>query len=159
MCGASGKVDKSIEGCDFADFQFMPADLDGKGAPEWLVFGPRDSCGAHGNCPVQILRHGTAGGFERIGSAACVESSCLNSGNRSYSEVSSSARHGYRDLWIASDHGPFLWVKNLYEWDGMNYRLKPKDVAYFFYDQDKDGLIQVEFKRWQNCLKNGLDCP
>lgn len=159
LCGTSGKVDKSLEDCDFADFQFMPVDLDGKGTTAWLAFGPRDSCGAHGNCPVQLLRQGKAGGFERVGSAACVDSSCLNSGNRSYSEVSSSTHHGYRDLWIASDHGPFLWVKNLYEWDGVNYRLKPKSIGYFFYDQDKDGLVKVDPGPWQNCRKNGRDCP
>jgi hypothetical protein len=160
LCPAQTMEDlKAIHStCTLSAFSAKEADLDGDGTAEWLFFGPSGECGAHGNCPMTLLGK-QKGKWVDLSREKCGNSDeCLNYGNALYSEILKTSHNGYRDLLISSDSGSFFWIKSVYEWNGKQYRQNKNGMTYFFYDSDKEQLVQVNKERWDNCTKSGKDC-
>lgn len=142
--------------CTVKDFEWDPHDLNGDGINEWLVFGPMGECGAHGNCPLTILKK-EGEKWAPLSKQKCESADCLGWANSFATEVLSAKHNGYRDLLIAADSGSFYWTKTVYEWDGGRY--KPKSASTTYYLVDPEGkLKQVTHQQWENCMKNGKDC-
>jgi hypothetical protein len=149
---------KAIHGlCTLKNFTAESEDLNGDGKLEWFFYGPSGECGAHGNCPLTLLKN-EGGKWATFSSGKCNNDECVGYANALYSEILKTSHNGYRDLLLASDSGSFFWVKDVFEWDGKQYRLNKSLTTYFLYDTDKDRLVQVSKERWDNCSKNGKDC-
>lgn len=144
-------------GCTLEDFTTSAADLNKDGKMEWLFFGPQGECGVHGNCPIAILtQEGSA--WKALGAPDCTDQECLSWANSFASEVLSSSHAGYRDLLIAGDMGSFYWTKDVYEWNGRQYRRKAHSTTYFLYDSDAEKLRKVSKAQWDSCVKGGKGC-
>lgn len=142
--------------CAPEGFSVLAEDLDGDGKSEQLVFGPSGVCGAHGNCPLILLKPNGAG-WEAFPKPVCSGQDCLGWANSFATEVLPSKHNGYRDLLIGEDMGSFFWTKSVYQWDGSDYRLKPGAVTYFLVDS-KVNLVKVSKARWEQCSRSGKNC-
>jgi hypothetical protein len=142
--------------CGTESFVSLAEDLDGDGKPERLVFGPSGVCGAHGNCPLYLLKPvGT--GWEVFPKTACKGEDCLGWANSFATEVLPAKHKGYRDLLIGADMGSFFWTKTVYQWDGSHYRMNPSGITYFLVDS-KVQLVKVSKARWEQCSHSGKNC-
>lgn len=142
--------------CGPEGFSTLAEDLDGDGKPERLVFGPSGVCGAHGNCPLILLKQdGTR--WEVFPKTACSGEDCLGWANGFATEVLPDKKNGYRDLLIGEDMGSFFWTKSVYQWDGSHYRKKPGATTYFLVDS-KVQLVKVSKARWEQCSRTGKNC-
>lgn len=142
--------------CVAEGFTVWSADLDGDGKSERLVFGPSGVCGAHGNCPLLLLKQVDAR-WEPFLKTPCQGESCLGWANSYATRVLVSKSQGHRDLLIGEDLGSFFWTKTIYRWDGNHYLAKPDGVTYFLVDS-KVQLVQVPKARWEQCSKTGKNC-
>jgi hypothetical protein len=143
--------------CEQGSFQIMAEDLNGDGKPEWFFYGPSGECGAHGNCPLLILKQ-DGGKWAPLFPQKCPDNECLQWANALYSETLKTSHNGFRDLLVASDSGSFYWLKDVYEWDETRYKKNAAATSYYFYDGDKDRLVKVSKERWDKCTKTGEGC-
>src|SRR4030095_2411613 len=143
--------------CTRESFNSLAEDLNGDGTLERLFYGPSGECGAHGNCPVTLLKK-VGKKWAPLSSEKCPDDSCLSWANGLYSVILKTSHNGYRDLLMASDSGSFYWVKEVFEWDGKQYRRNLSATTYYLYDSDKEKLVQVTKERWDKCSKEGKEC-
>jgi len=142
--------------CELNEFTVRAEDLNEDGTPEWLFYGPSGVCGAHGNCPLNIVASQRSK-YVLLGKG-CNGENCLGLGNAVGSEVLKSTHNGYRDLQIATDAGSFYWSKNVYQWDGTAYKALKGSTTYYLYEQTADRLRKVTKERWDACMKGGKRC-
>lgn len=143
--------------CQLESFTVVGGDLKGDGQIFWLFYGPSVECGAHGNCPLVLLQKQEEK-WMSLSSENCPSEDCLNFGNPTFSQILKTSHQGMRDLSISSDSGSFFWVKDVYEWSGRQYLRKKGGTTYFFYDSDKERLVQVSKVRYESCVKTGKNC-
>jgi|GEM_PF-2705075 len=143
--------------CGRESFGGQSEDLNGDGRAEWILFGPSGECGAHGNCPVTLLKK-EGEKWALLSSEPCTADGCLTWANALYSEVLNTSHNGARDLLMASDSGSFFWIKEIFEWNGKQYRRNDGATTYFLYDSEKDKLVQVTKEHWDKCSKEGKEC-
>ena len=144
--------------CEFPDFTVRGEDLRGDGQRIWFFYGPSVECGAHGNCPLTLVEK-RGNKWTPLSLEPCNnEDTCLKFGNNTFSKVLPTSHQGFRDLLISADSGSFFWVKDVYEWNGRQYLRKNGATTYFFYDGDKDRLVEVSKKRYESCVKEGKNC-
>jgi hypothetical protein len=142
--------------CGPESFTIWSEDLDSDGKTERLVFGPSGVCGAHGNCPLILLKQASSG-WEALTKTACKGEGCLGWANSFATEVLPGKPKGYRDLLIGEDLGSFYWTKNIYQWNGSHYQRKPGATTYFLVDSNVK-LVQVSKARWEQCSRSGKNC-
>ncbi len=135
------------EFCVYNKFFIEGVDLNGDKKPEWFFYGPSSECGAHGNCPLTILQESGAKWIVLFS----------DWGNSYGTEPLSTQHKGYRDLMISGDMGSFYWIKEKWIWNGARYENEPNSTTYYLSDGDK--LIRVTKKQWDDCFKDGKNCP
>jgi len=133
--------------CAAESFEVHSEDLNGDGQADLLVYGPTGECGEHGNCPFKIF-------IKNQGKWSMIMDDWANSLGAG---VLTTSHLGYRDLLLASDDSSFFWTKNVYQWNGKEYKLAPNTTTYFLVD-GKGDLKQVTKARYESCSKNGKGC-
>jgi len=142
--------------CDFESFTAWSEDLDGDAKPERIFFGPSGECGAHGNCPIAILKE-EKGLWKLLNKPGCQDEGCLGWANAFASEVLPGRTGVFRDLLVGQDLGSFYWTKDVYQWKDGRYQLKAGSTSYYLVDSDVK-LQKVSKARWEQCQKTGKNC-